>query len=78
MTSVKTRVIGQLFISFGMALTMSGIMGFIALGSAYLPHWPVNFLTAWPIAFVLSMFVSPLAFKLAHRVSHLIERSPAR
>lgn len=69
MTSVKTRIIGQVFVSFGMALIMSGIMGLIALGTAFLPHWPLTFLTAWPIAFFVGMFVSPLAFSLAHKVT---------
>lgn len=67
--SKKTLFLAQLLITFSMALTMSGIMGFIALGAAFLPIWPKSFLIAWPIAFVVSQIITPLSFKLAHRLT---------
>ena len=56
----KTVILAQLFISFMMAASMSGIMGFMALGptAIWLQAWPRQFITAWPIAFVLSMAAS--------------------
>lgn len=61
----KTQIVLQLLITFMMALTMSGIMGFIAAGPDYLAHWPLTFITAWPIAFLVTQVVTPVAFKLA-------------
>ena len=65
----KTQLVLSLFITFFMALVMSGIMGFLNAGPAHLAHWPVSFITAWPIAFVVSLVVNPLAFKLAFLVA---------
>jgi len=65
----KTQLTLTLIMTFLMALTMSGVMGFINAGPAYVAHWPVSFLTAWPIAFVVSQVVNPLAFKLAFIVA---------
>ncbi|HLV82414.1 MAG TPA: DUF2798 domain-containing protein, partial [Devosia sp.] len=65
----KTQLVLSLFITFFMALVMSGIMGFLNAGPAYLAHWPVTFITAWPIAFIVSQLVNPLAFKLAFLVA---------
>jgi len=67
--SKKTIVLAQLFITFSMALAMSGIMGFIALGADFLAHWPQSFIIAWPIAFVVSQIITPLSFKLANRLT---------
>ncbi|HTN63260.1 MAG TPA: DUF2798 domain-containing protein [Devosia sp.] len=61
----KTQIVLQLLITFMMALSMSGIMGFISAGSGYLAHWPLTFIIAWPIAFILTQVVTPIAFKLA-------------
>lgn len=69
MQSLTTRLIAQAILTFLMALTMSGIMGFLALGTAFLPHWLGSFIVAWPIAFVLSQFVGPISFRLAHRLT---------
>src|SRR5690606_28605269 len=60
----KTQIVLSLLITFMMALIMSGIMGFISVGPAFLPMWPTTFIIAWPIAFIVTQFVSPLAFKL--------------
>jgi hypothetical protein len=63
----KTLLLAQVLITFMMAASMSGIMSFIALGPSalWLRVWPSQFLIAWPIAFVLTLFVSKFAFSLA-------------
>jgi hypothetical protein len=67
----KTLILAQLFISCMMAACMSGIMGFMALGptTTWLQVWPRQFITAWPIAFVLSMAASRIGFALARRLT---------
>ncbi|KKB78131.1 hypothetical protein VW35_12540 [Devosia soli] len=67
--SKKTIILAQVFISFSMALSMSGIMGFIALGADVLAVWPRSFIIAWPIAFVVSQILTPLSFKLANMLT---------
>jgi cytochrome c biogenesis factor len=73
----KTMIVAQIFISCMMACLMSGIMGLIVLGptEVWLESWPRQFITAWPIAFVLSLVVGPIAFRLAGR---LTRKQPAR
>lgn len=70
MTDRKTILLAQLLITFMMAGSMSGIMSMIALGptAAWLRDWPKQFIIAWPIAFVLTLFVSRIAFGIAGRV----------
>lgn len=65
-----TLLLAQVLITFMMAFSMSGIMSFIALGptSHWLSVWPTQFLIAWPIAFVLTLFVSKFAFALAFMI----------
>lgn len=63
--SKKTLFLAQCLITLMMAFSMSGIMGFISLGAAFLPVWPQSFIIAWPIAFVLTQIVTPVAFGLA-------------
>jgi hypothetical protein len=65
----KTQIVLSLLITFMMALIMSGIMGFISVGPAFLPMWPTTFIIAWPIAFIVTQFVTPLAFKLAFLIA---------
>lgn len=67
MLDKKTLLLAQVLITFMMALSMSGIMSLIAMGptAEWLRAWPWQFITAWPIAFVLTMFVSRIAFGLA-------------
>jgi hypothetical protein len=65
----KNQIILSVFITFFMALIMSGIMGFIMGGPEFLGHWPQTFITAWPIAFRVTQFVTPLAFKLTSLVA---------
>ncbi len=66
----KTLLLAQVFITFMMAASMSGIMSLLALGptSQWLHAWPGQFAMAWPIAFVLTMVVSRLGFGLAVRI----------
>ncbi|WP_416798061.1 DUF2798 domain-containing protein [Ciceribacter azotifigens] len=71
-----TLLLAQLLITLMMALSMSGIMSLIALGptAEWLRIWPRQFIIAWPIAFVLTLFVSRLGFYLAHRLRKLSAR----
>ena len=57
MTDRKTLLLAQVFITCMMAASMSGIMSLIAMGPsmAWLGAWPRQFITAWPIAFVLTL-----------------------
>lgn len=66
----KTLLLAQVFITFMMAASMSGIMSLLVLGptSQWLHAWPGQFATAWPIAFVLTMFTSKIGFGLAVRI----------
>ena len=65
----RTLFVAQLLITFMMAFSMSGIMGLISAGPAFLPHWPISGLMAWPVAFVLTQIVTPIAFGLAKMLS---------
>ena len=67
MTDRKTLLLAQLFITFMMAASMSGIMSLIAMGPsmAWLGAWPRQFIIAWPIAFLLTLFTSTIGFRLA-------------
>lgn len=71
MTEKRTLFVAQVLITCMMALLMSGIMSLIALGPSelWLKNWPKQFIIAWPIAFVLTMFVSRFAFFLASRLT---------
>ncbi|KHT62644.1 major facilitator superfamily permease [Photobacterium gaetbulicola] len=71
MQKKQTLIIAQIFISFMMAFLMTGIFSFIELGltKVWLYTWMKHFITAWPIAFVLSIFVGNLGFKFANRVT---------
>lgn len=71
MTSRKTMLVAQILITFMMALSMSGLMSLLALGptAQWLASWPRQFIMGWPIAFVLTLFVGPFAFKLAGRLT---------
>lgn len=65
----KTQIVLQLLMTFMMALTMSGIMGFISVGPEFFSHWPLSFIIAWPIAFIVTQIVTPIAFKLAFMIA---------
>lgn len=70
MTERKPLLLAQLIITFMMAASMSGIMSMVALGptTQWLHVWPHQFIIAWPIAFVLTLFVGRIAFGIANRV----------
>lgn len=50
---------------------MTGIFSFIPMGLSleWLKTWAEHFIVAWPIAFVLSLFVSRSSFSLAMRLT---------
>lgn len=63
----RTILLAQLFISGMMAFLMTFIFSVLTPG---LPEgwpglWMHHFAMAWPVAFVLSLGVGPLAFRLA-------------
>ena len=67
----KTLIVAQIFMTCMMAFTMSGIMMFIALGpdAFAVRDWLMQFIIAWPIAFVMTQLVSRIAFPLAFIVT---------
>lgn len=60
-------LLSQVFMTFMMAASMSGLMGIIHEGPSleWLQGWPLQFIVAWPIAFCLTMVAWPAAMKLA-------------
>lgn len=71
----KTVIVTQLIMTFMMAVSMSGIMSLMAVGptEAWLSRWPLQALTAWPVAFVATMVLFPVA----SRLTRLVLRKPA-
>lgn len=67
----KTLIIAQLCITFCMAVTMSGVMSLIFGGynDGFFSRWPVQALTAWPIAFFFTQFYGPLGFIVAGKLT---------
>jgi len=63
-------LLSQVFMTFMMAASMSGIMSLFHAGPTlqWLKDWPLQLLIAWPIAFCLTMVAWPLAMKLAGAV----------
>lgn len=72
MHNVKTILVAQLLISLMMAFLMTGIFSLLNLGVslATLKIWLMQFITAWPMAFVLSLGVSKLAFAIANKLTN--------
>lgn len=70
----KSVIFTQVIMTFMMAVSMSGVMSLIAIGptDVWLSRWPIQALTAWPIAFVATM----LLFPLASRLTRLVLRGP--
>jgi membrane protein implicated in regulation of membrane protease activity len=66
----KTALISQVFMTFMMALLMSGIMSLIMLGptAAWPGIWMTQFILAWPIAFVLTLVTWPASMMLSRLV----------
>jgi hypothetical protein len=75
----STIVISQIVMTTLMAASMSAIMLLIAVGptALWLQLWPRQFLTAWPIAFGLSVVAWPLSIGLARRVTRTVGTSDA-
>jgi len=63
----RTILFSQILMTCMMALSMSGIMYFIAAGpNAFsVKAWLTQFVIAWPIAFVLTNVLWPLSMKVA-------------
>ncbi|MEC7299920.1 MAG: DUF2798 domain-containing protein [Pseudomonadota bacterium] len=76
MQSKFTIILAQVFISLMMAFLMTLIFTAIPMHFApgWVGEWLRRFITAWPIAFVLSLGVGPLAFGLSARVSRAVQR----
>lgn len=72
MHNVKTILVAQFLISLMMAFLMTGIFSLLNLGVslATLKIWLMQFITAWPMAFVLSLGVSKLAFAIAYKLTN--------
>ncbi len=70
-----TILLAQAVISCLMALMMTFLFS-ILVAEGLTPGWPLrwleHFLAAWPVAFVLSLFVGPLSFRLAFWVMHRV------
>lgn len=67
----KTALLAQVFMTFLMAASMSGIMGLLMVGPSleWLAAWPLQFLIAWPIAFALTMVAWPASMGLARKLA---------
>ncbi|MBJ6986193.1 MULTISPECIES: DUF2798 domain-containing protein [unclassified Devosia] len=63
----KTTLVLQLSMTFMMAFVMSGSLGFITAGTDFLSHWPKMFFIAWPLAFIWTRIINPIAFKIAFK-----------
>ncbi|UVE16248.1 DUF2798 domain-containing protein [Pseudomonas sp. LS44] len=77
MHSKKVVITAQVFISGMMAFLMTGFFATLHLGltAAMADAWISSFVIAWPVAFCLSLVVSPLAFMMACRL--VSRRAPA-
>ncbi|ALI56037.1 DUF2798 domain-containing protein [Celeribacter marinus] len=67
-----TIILAQVFISCMMAFFMTLIFGSILPGqlhTGWVSEWMLHFATAWPVAFVFSLGVGPIAFFLSNRIA---------
>lgn len=71
MENKKTVVLAQAFISLMMAFLMTGYANFLVFGPTmeWLRAWPKSFVTAWPVAFCLSLVVGRIGFGLAVKLT---------
>ena len=65
-----TIILAQVFISMLMALSMTFVFGSLLPNQFHLPAlwfgaWMRHFLAAWPVAFLFSLAIGPLAFALS-------------
>ena len=72
--SPRRMLIAQGLISAMMACLMTGIFGLVSHGVTpeFPALWGRAFVMAWPLAFVLSLVVGPLAFRMAARLDRMI------
>ena len=70
MLSKKVVITAQVFISGMMAFLMTAFFATLHLGftGAMIDAWVDSFVIAWPVAFCLSLIVSPVAFMIAGRL----------
>ncbi|MEH6647789.1 DUF2798 domain-containing protein [Sulfitobacter sp.] len=63
----KSLILTQIFMTFLMAVSMSGIMSFISLGptALWLSVWPKSALIAWPFAFALGAIAFSVSLRIA-------------
>ncbi|MBT9383699.1 DUF2798 domain-containing protein [Pseudooceanicola sp. CBS1P-1] len=75
-------IVAQVFISCFMALLMTFCMSIVLPGtiheSGWFATWMQRWLTAWPLAFLFSLGVGPLAFKLSTLVNGTLARLSAQ
>lgn len=66
----KHIFVSQVFMTFIMAASMSGLMGLLIAGPSmdWLASWPKQFIIAWPIAFILTMFAWPASMGMAGKL----------
>jgi hypothetical protein len=65
----KTTLVMQIAMTFMMALVMSLTIGLIQVGPDFLALWPQTFIVAWPIAFIYTRIINPIAFKIAFKIA---------
>ena len=70
MHSKKLIITAQVFISGMMAFLMTGFFAFVYNGfhAETVSLWMETFVRGWPVAFIFSLFVSPLAFFFAGKI----------
>lgn len=71
-----TLLTAKILISTMMAFLMSGYASLLHMGSGpgFAGRWLMAFLSVWPVAVILSLIVSPLAFMLAPRLTAAARR----
>lgn len=71
MTNKKTLLLAQALIALMMATFMTGFFSFLNLGptSEWFLAWGQSFVLAFPVAFLASLVISPLAFRMAHAIA---------
>ena len=72
----RTIIISQILMTGMMALSMSAIMLLIAVGptAAWLEIWPMQFITAWPIAFVMTNLAWPVSQAMTRAITRAAKR----
>lgn len=71
MTNKKTLILAQALIALMMATFMTGFFSFLNLGATgeWFLAWGKSFVIAFPVAFLASLVISPIAFRLAHMLT---------